>query len=1754
MKRKTLKNRLSKIGVVFLALLLVFGSVPFNLTGSGQVFAAPEDDGVYAEFTNIQYLDGGGNPITNAVAQNAATKIKFDWHVVNNPNTTPGGIVLEPLVYTFPPIVDLGDNVDTSSLGAYGTYTVDPVAGTLTLNFNASALADANVYGTVEIDRTFQVNETTVEIPYEIQLQTTSGPAVQVIYFIPNGGADVSKSAGNVVDKEVTYTIDINTTSKDYGDKNVVVKDAFAANAPFEYVDGSFELYELTLSSDGNHTYDSSADLFDAAKLTDDGDANTEDFAYDLTDLYALQSGETENRKAYRLIYKAAVEQAKISDLGFNSIDVDNTSTLEVQGQAPVTDTATVTYEPADLLTKDGVADHEYNGTEIEWTINVNKEAFSLNNVTISDNMPNGLQLDVSSIQVEDKAGNSVAPDSNGSNASALDLSFTNIDKELIITYTTTTTHDAQDADETVSYDNTVDLNYVRPVDNSPESATANKVVDITYGGLIKKSVIGQAINFGDDKILTYEIVINAAQDDLGKVFLKDYIGPTHHFFKEDSIKVWPATVSSTDGTVSKGTQLDGANGDYAVSFGTTGDITQNPDLQVPGSYSADANQYMMIELNQNVDGSANSTYVVEYQTVIKRKADGTFDEDYHNDARLWHTAWVEPGNGGDGNGNGNVGSRDWNYQDIDTLTTTPPINNSGGKHIWNYDIGNWSNGSGSARHFLYNADGTVTQKWLLQAILRDHQVRGLTFTDTLSDGFYMTDDQFNAISVQKIPNTPPFHSFTKTATYVGSKIKGFEVAFPSDVIMENAKYNIFYETTVDLDEYPSASDFVDYHNTLELTAINDGATNPTTITTRTITPTITNLEKYEGKKEADWIDQNGAVSATPTERIKWSVYLNYLNKDLASGYTITDEIVGNLAFDPATPSDNIEFFSYDVDTDGTIINVTPLNTPPSGTSYGYNPATREVEVKFNSGLSQRLGFSYVTKREGLAQYVYENTAEANGVDLDANIRFAPDDSGIHVQKTAAAGVQYDSASDTKYIVYNITVNDDGNSTIDNLVITDTMPQGMQIDDVANITIQGSPSGTDYSSSFDITSAVDNATGATTYTFTYTGTVDITEQLDITYRVNINVTELVSTNGQSTIANGVQFSGDYSQQGTTTETAEVTTVFNNSSGTGTGTPRGTITVEKVDAFDTSFNIQGATFQLERGGYIYGPFTTDANGIVTFNNMLPGTYVLREIDAASGYLLNTSTIEIVTTDNTPDQSATVQNSPDLRIQINKTDDQGTALPGVYFKLYDTDVYGNADMNLSTLATDSNGFVEFRELDNKLYIVREIVPAGYRTATTEWSVDFRQYQPGVDASYRIRSLNVVNRPNKLGDRVWYDTNENGIQDSGEGGVPGVTVNLLSGGTIVATTTTDANGEYLFSPVANGTYTVEFAGLPAGYAPTATGAGSDPVNDSNGLSSTVVILNGDNMTYDLGIHIPTQPTHKIGNFVWYDDGDGIQNGEVGVPDIVVKLTKPDDTTATTTTDANGYYEFAGLANGDYIVEFMVPTGLYVTLTNAGFDDAIDSDGEVVDVTIADADDFTIDLGVVTTPTYKLGDFVWFDTDADGIQDSNELGVPNVLVELKNSAGDVLATTTTDANGYYEFTGLANGDYAVEFLLPAGLYATLSNVGSDDAVDSDGTSVPVTIADADDLTIDLGLVDFPTYRIGNFVWSDTDADGLQGPNELGVPNVTVTLSNSAGTVIATTTTDAFGYYEFSGLANGDYTVRLYSTGGVSDNVDRCR
>ncbi|MDJ1089561.1 SdrD B-like domain-containing protein [Macrococcoides caseolyticum] len=315
-------------------------------------------------------------------------------------------------------------------------------------------------------------------------------------------------------------------------------------------------------------------------------------------------------------------------------------------------------------------------------------------------------------------------------------------------------------------------------------------------------------------------------------------------------------------------------------------------------------------------------------------------------------------------------------------------------------------------------------------------------------------------------------------------------------------------------------------------------------------------------------------------------------------------------------------------------------------------------------------------------------------------------------------------------------------------------------------------------------------------------------------------------------------------------------------------------------------------------------------------------------------------------------------------------------------------------------------------------------------------------------------------------------------------------------------------------------------------------------------------------------TNAKYSIGDKVWVDTNkDGIQNENgTGLSNVTVNLL---DSTgiriATTTTDSNGNYKFDGLSNGNYQVEVVKPEGYNFTTPKSGSDDSVDSDmvfnnGKyIAPVTINNANVTTIDAGLVPE-TYTIGDRVWEDSNKDGVQTDEEPGIENVTVILKDKNNVEITRTTTDSSGNYSFPNLSNGTYNIEFLTPEGYSPTQSGAGSDRTKDSNGNNAIVTINNSNDNTIDSGFIKkevtspSSVYDIGDYVWEDSNEDGLQTPGEKGVPGVQVLLKDANNHTIQTTITDNDGNYGFYGVPKGKYTVEfivpgMYSTTTTGKN-----
>jgi serine-aspartate repeat-containing protein C/D/E len=402
--------------------------------------------------------------------------------------------------------------------------------------------------------------------------------------------------------------------------------------------------------------------------------------------------------------------------------------------------------------------------------------------------------------------------------------------------------------------------------------------------------------------------------------------------------------------------------------------------------------------------------------------------------------------------------------------------------------------------------------------------------------------------------------------------------------------------------------------------------------------------------------------------------------------------------------------------------------------------------------------------------------------------------------------------------------------------------------------------------------------------------------------------------------------------------------------------------------------------------------------------------------------------------------------------------------------------------------------------------------------------------------------------IGDRVWSDVNGNGVQDAGEPGVTGVTLQLYDDSSnLITTTVTGANGHYSFDHLPEGTYTVQIdtTTLPTGATETYDFDGTDT---PDAVFSIFAEAGTTNTLIDFGYQTPVTATGSIGDRVWNDvNGDGTQDpSEAGLNGVTVQLLDGTNTlVATTATAGNGNYTFSNLAAGTYTVRIVAAS------LPPGVSETYDLDGvgtpNAATLTLATAQNRTdVDFGYQGTAS--VGDRVWLDANGNGVQNAGEAGINGVTVQLLDAANNVLASTTTSGDGNYSFSRLNGGNYSIRIVtssLPPGVTETY---------DLDGVATANIAAfslNPGDSRTDVDFGYRGTASVGDRVWLDSNGNGTQDAGEAGINGVTVQLLDNVSNVIATAVTSGDGNYTFSNLTAGTYSVRVTPPAGVAETYD---
>jgi hypothetical protein len=336
------------------------------------------------------------------------------------------------------------------------------------------------------------------------------------------------------------------------------------------------------------------------------------------------------------------------------------------------------------------------------------------------------------------------------------------------------------------------------------------------------------------------------------------------------------------------------------------------------------------------------------------------------------------------------------------------------------------------------------------------------------------------------------------------------------------------------------------------------------------------------------------------------------------------------------------------------------------------------------------------------------------------------------------------------------------------------------------------------------------------------------------------------------------------------------------------------------------------------------------------------------------------------------------------------------------------------------------------------------------------------------------------------VYDDVSGSGSLASGDPGLSGWTVTLTDTATSATyTTATDANGDYAFTGIAPGSYTLSET-VQAGFAQT------DPASPGT-YSLTVApgqVISGE----DFGDH----PTASISGVVFDDlDGSGTLGGsDSGLSGWTVNLLNSANAIiGTFTTSTGGAYSFASLLPGSYTVQVVSQSDYVATSsTSVGI---TDDNGQA--------------------DTVNFGEFETVTIGGKLTSDTNGSGLSGWTVDL--IIGGQTQQETTLSDGSFSFAGVGPGSYTVEAVQQSGYVA------------SPGPLTGSTTSGANISGLALG--EFQTVTISGEVYDDLDDSGTFSASDPGLAGWTVELSNGSQT-----TTNDSGDYSFTGIGPGTYTI----------------
>jgi uncharacterized repeat protein (TIGR01451 family) len=412
--------------------------------------------------------------------------------------------------------------------------------------------------------------------------------------------------------------------------------------------------------------------------------------------------------------------------------------------------------------------------------------------------------------------------------------------------------------------------------------------------------------------------------------------------------------------------------------------------------------------------------------------------------------------------------------------------------------------------------------------------------------------------------------------------------------------------------------------------------------------------------------------------------------------------------------------------------------------------------------------------------------------------------------------------------------------------------------------------------------------------------------------------------------------------------------------------------------------------------------------------------------------------------------------------------------------------------------------------------------------------------------------------IGDLVWSDADGNGVRDSGEPGLSGISVVLyLDGGdgfltfdggsddTLVSTTTTAADGSYLF------------AGLPIdgtewyfAYIDISQGALSDYTLTTNITTPGGIFGELNSLEGDYGFQNTSGTTYSINDRIWFDENsDQEDDGETGISGVTIDLLDSSlNVIVTTTTDSNGYFTFNGIIGGgaDYTIAITDSNGVLADFYGTTIEA---QNGNMEINNLSGNIDFTIEPD---EPNFgynisgAIGGTVYNDIDGNSDKGATEPGLGGIAVTLYIDQGtigtlDVLdiveGTISTDENGIYLFSSLDDGNYIVSIESPpSGFNLTTTD---EDLVATGHQRFSSISGGGNVFNMDYGYQAQIQRSVSGRIWEDLDFDGVIDTGETGMEGITIELLEN-DTRLSIISSDSNGDYIFDGISPGTYSVRV--------------